>query len=125
MRIFNVNVNGQPYRVEIEELASSDTAVAPAPAASAAPAPAKPAPAPAPAASAPAPAGTELKAPMSGTVLEFKVGPGDAVKKGQAVLILEAMKMENEIAAPADGAITFTVAKGASVETGHVLAVIA
>lgn len=136
MRKFNIKVNGQAYEVEVEEIAGGfapapvvPVAAAPAPAVApvAAPAPekaeAKAAPAPAPVA---APAGgTQLKAPMPGTVIDFKATNGAAVKKGQTVLILEAMKMENEIVAPADGVITFVASKGASVNTDDLLAVIA
>ena len=136
MRKFNIKVNGQAYEVEVEEVAGSfapapvvPVAAAPAPAVApvAAPAPekaeVKAAPAPAPVA---APAGgTQLKAPMPGTVIDFKATNGAAVKKGQTVLILEAMKMENEIVAPADGVITFVASKGASVNTDDLLAVIA
>ena len=136
MRKFNLKVNGQAYEVEVEEVAGGfapapvvPVAAAPAPAVApvAAPAPekaeAKAAPAPAPVA---APAGgTQLKAPMPGTVIDFKATNGAAVKKGQTVLILEAMKMENEIVAPVDGVITFVASKGASVNTDDLLAVIA
>lgn len=136
MRKFNIKVNGQAYEVEVEEVAGGfapapvvPVAAAPVPAVApvAAPAPekaeVKAAPAPAPVA---APAGgTQLKAPMPGTVIDFKATNGAAVKKGQTVLILEAMKMENEIVAPADGVITFVASKGASVNTDDLLAVIA
>ena len=136
MRKFNIKVNGQAYEVEVEEVAGGfapapvvPVAAAPAPAVApvAAPAPekadAKAAPAPAPVA---APAGgTQLKAPMPGTVIDFKATNEAAVKKGQTVLILEAMKMENEIVAPVDGVITFVASKGASVNTDDLLAVIA
>lgn len=136
MRKFNIKVNGQAYEVEVEEVAGGfapapvvpvAATLAPAVAPVAAPAPekaeAKAAPAPAPVA---APAGgTQLKAPMPGTVIDFKATNGAAVKKGQTVLILEAMKMENEIVAPADGVITFVASKGASVNTDDLLAVIA
>lgn len=136
MRKFNIRVNGQAYEVEVEEVAGGfapapvvPVAAAPVPAVApvAAPAPekaeAKAAPAPAPVA---APAGgTQLKAPMPGTVIDFKATNGAAVKKGQTVLILEAMKMENEIVAPVDGVITFVASKGASVNTDDLLAVIA
>lgn len=136
MRKFNIKVNGQAYEVEVEEVAGGfapapvvPVASAPAPAVApvAAPAPekaeAKAAPAPV---SVAAPAGgTQLKAPMPGTVIDFKATNGAAVKKGQTVLILEAMKMENEIVAPADGVITFVASKGASVNTDDLLAVIA
>ena len=136
MRKFNIKVNGQAYEVEVEEVAGGfapapvvPVAAAPAPAVApvAAPAPekaeTKAAPAPVPVA---APeGGTQLKAPMPGTVIDFKATNGAAVKKGQTVLILEAMKMENEIVAPADGVITFVASKGASVNTDDLLAVIA
>ena len=136
MRKFNIKVNGQAYEVEVEEVAGGfapapvvpvAAASAPAVAPVAAPAPekaeVKAAPAPAPVA---APAGgTQLKAPMPGTVIDFKATNGAAVKKGQTVLILEAMKMENEIVAPSDGVITFVASKGASVNTDDLLAVIA
>lgn len=134
MRKFNIKVNGQAYEVEVEEVAGGfapapvvPVAAAPAPAVApvAAPAPEKaevkatPAPVASPA------GGTQLKAPMPGTVIDFKATNGAAVKKGQTVLILEAMKMENEIVAPADGVITFVASKGASVNTDDLLAVIA
>ena len=136
MRKFNIKVNGQAYEVEVEEVAGGfapapvvPVAAAPAPAVApvAAPAPeraeATAAPAPAPVA---APAGgTRVKAQMPDTVIDFKATNGAAVKKGQTVLILEAMKMENEIAAPVDGVITFVASKGASVNTDDLLAVIA
>ena len=136
MRKFNIKVNGQAYEVEVEEVAGGfapapvvPVAAAPAPAVASVAAPAlekaevKAAPAPVPVA---APAGgTQLKAPMPGTVIDFKATNGAAVKKGQTVLILEAMKMENEIVAPADGVITFVASKGASVNTDDLLAVIA
>lgn len=117
MRKFNIKVNGQAYEVEVEEVAGG---FAPAPVV---PVAAAPAPVVAPVA---APAGgTQLKAPMPGTVIDFKATNGAAVKKGQTILILEAMKMENEIVAPVDGVITFVASKGASVNTDDLLAVIA
>lgn len=136
MRKFNIKVNGQAYEVEVEEVAGGfapapvvPVAAAPAPAVAPVAAPAtekaeaKAAPAPAPVA---APAGgTQMKAPMPGTVIDFKATNGAAVKKGQTILILEAMKMENEIVAPVDGVITFVASKGASVNTDDLLAVIA
>lgn len=136
MRKFNIKVNGQAYEVEVEEVAGG-FAPAPVVPVAAAPAPAvapvaAPAPEKAEAKAAPAPAlvaapagGTQLKAPMPGTVIDFKATNGAAVKKGQTVLILEAMKMENEIVAPTDGVITFVASKGASVNTDDLLAVIA
>lgn len=136
MRKFNIKVNGQAYEVEVEEVAGG-FAPAPVVPVAAAPAPAvapvaAPAPEKAEVNAAPAPAhvaapagGTQLKAPMPGTVIDFKATNGAAVKKGQTILILEAMKMENEIVAPVDGVITFVASKGASVNTDDLLAVIA
>ena len=68
--------------------------------------------------------GTPLKAPMPGMILNLKVASGATVKKGQAVIGLEAMKMENDVAANVDGIISFTVQKGATVNTGDILAYI-
>lgn len=128
MRKFNVNVNGQNYVVEVEEVSAGIPAPAPAPVAPA-PAPvAAPAPTPAPAPAAPAVAapadGIKLTSPMPGTINDVKVATGAAVKKGQTLFILEAMKMENDIVSPADGTVTVTVSKGASVNSGDLLAVI-
>ncbi len=131
MKKFNITVNGTTYQVEVEEI-KDGAAAAPAPQPVAAPAPAAaPAAAPAPKA-APAPAaapapkaagGAEtITAPMPGTVLDVKVKEGDSVTNGQVLLILEAMKMENEIFAPADGTVTsVNVSVGASVNAGDVL----
>lgn len=123
MRKYNVNVNGTAYEVTVEEVKGG---AAPAPAAAPAAAPA-PAPVAAPAA-APAPtgAGEQITSPMPGTILDVKVAAGQAVKSGDVLMILEAMKMENEIMAPKDGTVTaVSVAKGASVETGTLLCTIA
>jgi len=126
MRKFNITVNGKAYEVEVEEIGgvvSSAPVTYSAPAPAAAPKPAAPAPAPAPAA---APAGgEEVSCPMPGTILAVNVKPGDTVKSGDVLFILEAMKMENEIMAPRDGKVTaVNVTKGASVNTGDVLAVL-
>ena len=127
MRKFNITVNGTAYEVEVEEVAAGEsTAPKAAPVAAApkaAPA-AKPAAAPK-AAAAPVAAGTKVNAPMPGTILDVKVSQGQAVKKGDILLILEAMKMENEILAPQDGSIAQVhVSKGASVNSGDVLVVL-
>ena len=124
MRKFNITVNGVAYEVEVEEVkdGAAPAAAAPAPV-KAAPAPVKPAPAPA--AKAPVAAGAQVKAPMPGTILEVKVQQGQSVKKGDVLMVLEAMKMENEIMCPQDGTVAqVNVSKGASVNSGDVLCVL-
>lgn len=115
MRNFLVNVNGTSYEISVEEI---DGKTAAASAAAPAAAPAAPAAAPAPAAPAAAPAAGEatVKAPMPGNILSVNIKVGDAVKKGQVVMILEAMKMENEILSPVDGTVSAVfVQQGATV----------
>lgn len=129
MKKFLIKVNGNQYEVEVEEIRGDGTvAVQQAP--EVRPAPAAPAAAqPAPAVKAEkktdtaAPAGAiKLTAPMPGTILDIKVNSGDEVKKGQVMLILEAMKMENEIVAPNDGKVaSINVSKGSSVNAGDLL----
>ncbi len=132
-------INGKKYEVEVEKLEaykSLDRNGVAAPAAPvlpasapvqrpAAPAPvaAAPAPAPAPAPAAAAPAGaTTVEAPMPGKILNIKVSEGQAVKFGEVVVIMEAMKMETEIVAPADGTVSKILVKaGDSVDTGAAL----
>lgn len=125
MKNYKVNVNGTEYKVSIELISETEAAapVAAAPAPAAPVAEAAPAPA-APAATAPA-GGEKVNAPMPGTILSVNVKVGDAVKKGQVLVILEAMKMENEIMAPVDGTVTFVgVNQGATVESGSAICVI-
>lgn len=130
MRKFNITVNGQAYEVEVDELggvAPAPRAAAPKAAPAPAPAPAAaaaPAAAPAPAAE-PVPAGAAtVNAPMPGKVLEVKVSVGDSVKRGDVLLILEAMKMQNEIMAPQDGKITaIRVTPNVNVSTGDAMIV--
>lgn len=124
-----VTLNGKNYEVDVTETEAVVTGVkevstAPVAAPVSAPA-AAPAAAPvAPAAAAPTD-GTPVKAPMPGTILSIKAPVGTAVKAGDVVLVLEAMKMENDIVAPCDGTVKqVLVAKGASVNTDDVLAVI-
>ena len=122
MKNYTITVNGNVYEVTVEEgftgAASAPVAAAPKAAPKAAPAAA-----PAPAAPAGAAGGIKVESPMPGKILGVKASAGQAVKKGQVICILEAMKMENEIVAPQDGTIaTINVATGDSVEPGAVLA---
>ena len=99
---YNVTVNGKVYSVSVEKIGAA-----------------------APAAAAPVAGGQKVNAPMPGTILEVRVTEGATVKKGDILLILEAMKMENEIMAPCDGTVaSVSVTKGASVESGTLLCVI-
>lgn len=110
MRRFRVNVNGNEYDIIVEELDASAVKSVPKAAPKAAAAPA---------------GGEAVKSPMPGTILKVNVNNGDTVKKGQVLMILEAMKMENEIMCPCDGKVTINVANGAAVETGTLLCTIA
>nr|WP_239478500.1 biotin/lipoyl-containing protein [Megamonas hypermegale] len=119
---FNITVNGNAYEVEIEEVKA---AAAPAPKAAPAPA-AAPAPKAAPAAAAPAAAGdTTVSAPMPGKIVKLVASVGQAVNAGDTLLILEAMKMQNEIAAPCAGTVkSFSVNAGDSVKPGQAMVVV-
>ena len=130
---YKVTLNGRTYEVEVEQgkamLTDEYEAYAPAPAAPAAPAaaapaaPAAPAPAAAPAVTA---AGEPVNSPMPGTILRVEIAQGAAVKEGQLLVVLEAMKMENEILAPKDGTVAqVVVQKGSHVETGSPLIILA
>lgn len=130
MKKFNITVNGVSYEVDVEEIkdgAAPVTAAAPRPQA-AAPAPAAPAapkpqaaPAPTPTAAAPA-GGTTVESPMPGNIWKVIVKEGQQVKEGETLIILEAMKMENEIPAPCDGVVaSLHVAEGAAVNGGDIL----
>lgn len=128
---YKVTLNGKTYEVEVEKgkaiLLDEYEALAPAPAAApVAAAPAAPAAAPAPAAPVNLAAGETVAAPMPGNILRIDVNQGDTVKEGQILVILEAMKMENEIVAPKDGTVAQIVtSKGAVVDTGSPLVIIA
>lgn len=116
---YSVTVNGTVYDVTVEEV--GEAAVA-APVSAPKAAVAVPVAAPKAAVSAPAGAGEPVKAPLNGTVLKINVENGAAVKAGDVLCVLEAMKMENDIAAPRDGKITSVVAqKGSTVNSGDVL----
>ncbi len=119
-KLYNVTVNGTVYEVEVEEITEG-----------AAPKAAKPVvspvnTSPAPKKAAPVGNGTPVTAPMQGTIIKVAVSNGQAVKKGDLICLLEAMKMENEIFAPCDGTVTsVTVSAGQTVATGAVIATIA
>ena len=115
MKAYKVTVNGNVYEITIEVVDKADIKTT-------APAPTAPAAAPV---SAPA-GGQSVSAPMPGTILKVNVSNGQAVKKGDVLFVLEAMKMENEIMAPCDGTVAgVSVASGASVEAGTALCSIA
>ena len=117
MKKYRVTVNGTVYEVELEEITG---AVPAAPGA----APAAPAAAPA-APAAPAGDGEKITSPMPGTILSVNVAPGQSVRKGDVLMVLEAMKMENEIMCPRDGVVSSVqAAKGAAVESGTLLCVL-
>ena len=131
MRNFMITVNGKTYQVGVEEVGASASpvvapvAVAPVVAAPvAAPAPVAATPAPAPVAPKAPASGEQVKSPFPGLIKNLLVAEGTAVKKDQPILVLEAMKMDNDIVAPCDGVVSFQVAKGANVESDAVLAVI-
>lgn len=119
MKNYTITVNGTAYNVTVEEGASAAPVAAPV-AQAAAPASA---PTPAPAPAAPAASGSvSVDAPMPGNILDIKVANGASVTKGQVLVILEAMKMENEIVAPQDGTVaSINVSKGDTVEAGQTL----
>lgn len=123
MKNYRITVNGTSYDVSVEELAGGVAPVAAPVAAAPVAAPAPAAPAPAPAAKSAGAGSIKVASPMPGKILDVKAKVGDAVKKGQVILILEAMKMENEVVAPEDGTVaSIDVAAGATVEAGDTLA---
>lgn len=125
MKKFNITVNGKIYEVEVETIGEEAANISPpkrdytAPAPKAAPVPkSKPKPEPVPTTA----GGNVVNAPMPGTIFDIKVNVGDTVNSGDVLLILEAMKMENEIVAHKDGKVaSINVSKGASVNSGDVL----
>lgn len=135
MKTYRITVNGNVYDVQVEEVNGSavpmTAPVAPAPVAPA-PVAAPVAATPAPVAAAPAPAptgsgeGVKITSPMPGTILDIKVNVGDRVEENQVVIILEAMKMENEIVTSVGGSVTgINVTKGQTVASGDVLVTVA
>ena len=135
---YNVTLNGKIYEVDVTETDAVVTGITQVPVAVAAPAvaPVAIAPVAAPEAPAEAPAaapavvpvsadGTQVKAPMPGTILAVKKNVGEAVKAGDVIVVLEAMKMENDIVAPCDGTVkSINAPKGSTVNTDDVIAVI-
>lgn len=121
MKSYTITVNGNVYDVTVEETTGT---AAPVPAARpAAPKAAPKAAAPAPKAAGGSEGAVKITAPMPGKILGIKANPGDAVSKGQVIVVLEAMKMENEIVAPQDGTVAgIHVSVGSSVEAGDVIA---
>ena len=116
MKAYRVNVNGNVYEITLEVIDKADIKAAPAPAASQAPAAAAPV----------AEGAKTVTAPMPGNILKVNVTPGQAVKSGDVLMILEAMKMENEIMAPADCTVaSVNVTPGTTVEAGTVLCTLA
>ena len=119
MKRYSITVNGTAYDVAVEELSGGAAPVAAAPVSA-------PAAAPAPVAAAPTVAeGTQVTAPMPGNILDVKVKVGDKVENGTALVVLEAMKMENDVVAPVAGTVaSINVKKGDTVESGALIAVI-
>lgn len=125
MKKYHVNVNGTAYEVAVEEVSgTAPVTSAPAPAAAPIPRPtptAAPAPAPKPSAG----GGEQITAPMPGTILRVNVKDGQAVKSGEVLMVLEAMKMENEIMSPFDGTVSaVSTAAGEAVKAGALLCTI-
>ena len=118
MKNYRITVNGVAYDVSVEELGAGEAPAVSAPVAAATKAPAKKAPAKV----AGAEGSVKVNAPMPGKIVAVKAKAGDSVKKGDVVIVLEAMKMENEIMSPRDGVVAGVhVAKGDSVDSGKVL----
>ena len=133
MRKFNITVNGKAFYVEVEETSGASAVATPVAPAPVAPAPVAAAPVATPAPVAPAApvaaavtgSGEKMLAPMPGTINKVAVKEGQSVKKGDVVVVLEAMKMENDIVAPRDGVVSGLIAQGKNVQSGEVLAYLA
>lgn len=113
MRNFVITIDGKQYQVGVEEVGATASAVTPVVTE------VKPVAAPAASAN-----GTKVNAPMPGLIKQLSKEEGAAVKKGEVILVLEAMKMDNDITAPCDGKISYKVTKGTNVDTGALMAVI-
>lgn len=122
MKRFLIKINGKTYDAEVEVIGASAAAPAVAPAPAAAPKAAAPAPAPAPAAAPKAGGPANVTSPLPGTVLRLVKNAGDTVAAGEVVMIVESMKMENEVVAPEAGRIaSIAVAAGSAINTGDLL----
>ncbi len=123
-----VTINSKQYEVEVEQGTATvlKTANLPAPAAASVALPQTDSPVPAVVATAVTVIGDgeKITAPMPGAILAVKVAVGQMIRKGDVMVVLEAMKMENDVVAPCDGKVEYTVAKGAQVQVGELLAVI-
>ncbi len=111
---FRVKIEGRSYEVEVEQLDGQAASASSAPDSTKS----------SESESGGVPAGKQVKAPLAGAILSVFVSKGETVKKGQVLLTLEALKLENEITAPQDGTIDYVVAEGTSVDIGQALAVI-
>ena len=120
MRNFIITIDGKQYQVGVEEVGATSS---PAPAQTVAPVAEAPKAQTAPKAQAPA-NGTKMTSPMPGMIKKLAVANGSKVKKGDVIVILEAMKMDNDLNAPCDGRISYKVNKGTNVDTGELMAVI-
>ncbi len=114
MRNFVITIDGKQYQVGVEEVGATASAVTPVvtevkPVTAAPAAPAN---------------GTKVNAPMPGLVKQLSKEEGATVKRGDVILVLEAMKMDNDITAPCDGKISYKVTKGANIDTGVLMAII-
>ena len=127
MRNFIVTIDGKQYQVGVEEVGATASATPVVTEIKSAPVAAAPAAAPAPAAK-PAAAGpvngTKVNAPMPGMIKSLSLPEGSAVKEGDVILVLEAMKMDNDITAPCSSTISYKTTKGSNVDTGDLMAVI-
>lgn len=123
MSKYKITLNGKAYEIEVEEMSEAEAKVASSAKAPVSAAPAAPSAAPAPKASAPVFGGAgSVNAPMPGTILRVNKNVGDTVNAGEAVVVLEAMKMENDINSPKAGVIkSLAVAKGDTVASGQFL----
>ena len=123
MRNFIVTIDGKQYQVGVEEVGATASTTPVVTEIKSAPVAAAPAPAAKPAVAGPV-NGTKVNAPMPGMIKSLSLPEGSAVKEGDVILVLEAMKMDNDITAPCSGTISYKTTKGSNVDTGDLMAVI-